>query len=36
MMAAQRDAKGNLRIDVTAQVAEAELLGSSRTSLPAR
>ena len=26
MMAAQRDAKGNLRIDVTAQVAEAELL----------
>ena len=26
MMAAQRDSKGNLRIDVTAQVAEAELL----------
>ena len=26
MMAAQRDAKGNLRIDVTAQVSEAELL----------
>ena len=26
MMAAQRDSKGNIRIDVTAQVAEAELL----------